>query len=105
MTSGWQGALFFRKYGGELGLERAVLIKTRLGGYCRTTPLRLRLRLVAAMNVTEPGLHEREGVGRRQSPKICFVRRQVPSVGRGLRDVEAVVHIDGRFNLKPVKVR
>ena len=68
-------------------------------------PLRLGLRLVGTLNAAEPGLHEREGVGRRQSPKISSVRRHVASVGRGRRRVESVVHIDYRFHPTPVKVR
>ena len=68
-------------------------------------PLRRGLRLVGALNAAEPELHEREGVDRRRSPKIGFVRQHVASVGRGRRGVEAIVHIDGRLRPETVNVR
>ena len=56
-------------------------------------PLRLGLRLVGALNAAKPGMHEYEGVSRRHSPKVSFVRRHIASVDRGRRGVETVVRI------------
>ena len=69
------------------------------------TSLRHGLQLVGGMYATEPGLPELEGVGRRKSPKLRFVQRNVASICRGRRGVEAVVRIDGRFNPKSVNAR
>ena len=38
MTSGWQGAPYFRRYGRGLVLKPAILLKKSSGGYRRTTP-------------------------------------------------------------------
>ena len=32
MTSGWQGARYFRRYGGELVSKPAISLKEKLGG-------------------------------------------------------------------------
>ena len=37
MTSGWQGAPHFRRYGRELASKPAISINERWGGYRRTT--------------------------------------------------------------------
>ena len=40
MTSGWQGAPYFRRHGRELVSKPASSLKKRCGSYRRTTPLR-----------------------------------------------------------------
>ena len=37
MTSGWQGAPYFRRYGLELVSNPAILLKSSWGGYRKTT--------------------------------------------------------------------
>ena len=39
MTSGWQGAPYFKRYGWELVSKPAISLQKSWGGYRRTTPV------------------------------------------------------------------
>ena len=69
------------------------------------TPLGFGVRLVGALDAVESGLHEGEGVGRRQYPKESLVGRLEMGVRRRRRGVQAVGHVDSCFHPEEVQVR
>ena len=59
------------------------------------TPLGVGVRLVGAVGAVKSGLHECEGVGRRQCLKTCLVRRLEMGVRRRRRGVMVVLYVKG----------